>query len=240
MYAGSKVPYSYDTLKQALKRNDLILFKIRKNVFLENIPYPWTPKRHRFDLIQALVAQVESKMQNHTYYEVSIDNRSGAWYDDEPMWHLTKLYYFYSNQVDEYFCPITIAPNHPMLDVHPGLYRMAMLDYQPDHTLLTFIIDYNRCMHDMKLFNTFCTLTKMHYFSKTSKDKWEKLINLDKLGPVTITHTAPGLNFVTDRPKQSEYKKLWNISYNKNRKLLKINKKPFLIFNENDQDWRFF
>lgn len=240
MYAGSKIPYSYSALKQALKNNDLVLFKITKKRFLDNIPNKWTPKRHRFDVLTALAAQIEKDLINHDYHEKTIDNRSGTWVDDDPLWQISKLHYFFHTQVNEYYSPITISPNHSMLDIHPGFFRMAMLDYQRDNCLLTFLLDANKCLESTpSLFDTYCTLTKMHFFHNTPQEKWEKLMNIDKLGKVTITYTQPGINFVTNRAMQPEYKKVWNLSYHKNEKLFTINRQPFVKFDKNEKDWKF-
>jgi len=224
----AKSPLSQDLFEKYLNDRDLVIFKTTKKQFINAIPENLTVKDYFSNQMYSLEQRV-IELSDSPYVHVRVDNINQEYLDNHPLWTLTKIQYFATHKLSEYYSPITfcINENYNGLRYHPGIWRMAMLDSQENTLKMTMCIDTIKPFSD-KLLNFF----KSHELISARSLTWSefyKLMNFGKFpGDIYLQDDIAGINFATDRSKCLEYTGKFDLAYNKNQRTFFFNHKPLV------------
>ena len=219
---------SQELFEKYLNDRDFIIFKTTKKDFLNSIPKSLTISdifnNHMYSLEQRVIETSDSP-----YIHIRVNNIQQQYLNSHPLWTLTKIQYFQTHMLSEYYSPITVSINerHTALRYHPGIWRMAMLHTQQNTLKMTKCIDTTQPFAS-KLLGYF----KSHELRSARSLTWNefyKFMNFAKFpGEIYIQDDIAGLNFATNRSKCYEYTGKFDLAYNKNERTFFFNHRPLV------------
>lgn len=222
-----KYPLTEETYDEMLSGRDLIMFKTTKKDLLDSLPIDFNQYEYFHNLMDSIENQIlDTATESYTFLEVNNINQDYCM--NEPLWALTKLQYFKTHKISEYYSPITFyIQDSNTIKFHPGIWRMAMLPYQENTLKMTMCIDTSMPNTHMLI-----DAYKTHELVWARTLNWKdfcKFMNFHKFpGPIYIQNAISGVNFSTDRSKNLEYIGKFHLAYNKNQRTFFYNHKPLV------------
>lgn len=226
----AKSPLSQELFERYKKDRDLLIFKTTKRDFLSALPNHLNDKDLFHSEMWSLEERVKQSDPDSSYIHIRVNNLNQQYAGNHPLWTLTKIHYFTTHKISEYYSPITfcINENSTGLRFHPGIWRMSMLHTQENTLRMTMCIDKNKpCSKELLGY-----FKKNHNIISARSLSWNdfcKLMNFDKFpGMIYIQDDISGLNFGTDRSKCLEYAGKFDLAYNKNERTFFLNHRPLV------------
>lgn len=223
----AKFVLSEEILARFLTNKDLVVFKTTKKDFLESLPFKFDQYNYFHNMMDSLESRIIDILDTE-YLHINVNNIQQDYCMNHPLWALTKIQYFYTHKLNEYYSPITFSYKKPeVLKFHPGSWRMAMMPYQENTLQMTMCIDTENT--DSKILLDCFGNHDLQWVKTMSYKNFCKFMNFHKFpGEVFIQNAISGVNFSTDRSKNLEYIGKFDLSYSKNQRTFFFNHKPLV------------
>lgn len=223
----SKFLLKEEILQRFLQQKDLVVFKTTKQQFLKSLPFEFDQYNYFHNMMDSLESMTKD-MSTTEYVHVKVNNIKQDYCMNHPLWSLTKIHYFYTHKISEFYSPITFSYIKPkILKFHPGSWRMAMLPYQENTLQMTMCIDTENT--NAKILLDCFSNHDLQWVKTMSYKNFCKFMNFHKFpGQIFVQNTISGVNFSTDRSKNLEYIGKFDLAYSKNQRTFYLNHKPLV------------
>lgn len=229
----AKFVLTEEILERFLTNKDLVVFKTTKKDFLESLPFKFDQYHYFNNMMYSLEDRVLSS-SNEDYISIEVDNVRQTYWDNHPLWTLTKIQYFATHKVKEYYSPITFAyeRNPNSIKFHPGSWRMAMIPYQENTLEMTMCIDTEHI--NAKILLEKFSNHEFLWARAVPYNMFCKFMNFYKFpGTIYIQNNITGVNFSTDRYQNLEYTGKYHLAYSRKKRIFFYNHKPLVRWKSN-------
>lgn len=194
--------YAFDTnnlLKKLYKEDfDLLVFSVDKKQFFPNNYYDCSKAIHYtykriFDFYSPNKTFVFKKGDKESFFKHPL------------LYALTKADYFFNTTIHEYYSPITIrfAPGNSL--VHPGNFRMGLLNHYSTNIKFKLIVDTR--FDNQIIINHLSKITKPISLKTLTKKQVSKTLNIKRLTNPTVHEHNVGISITEARNLLTEYQK---------------------------------